>query len=105
LKKILFDNEGPVRRPLWDPRMGRMEETNNRALQLLDRLMDRAGVNIEAFKRWRIYVMRRRVSRCTFHPAFPRWIHDFHTIQSCYGLQFNWISLFKESNGKCRFSS
>ncbi len=28
-----------------------MEETNNRALQLLDRLMDRPGVDIEAFKR------------------------------------------------------
>ena len=30
---------------------GRMEETNYRALQLLDQLMDRPGVNIEAFKR------------------------------------------------------
>jgi hypothetical protein len=28
-----------------------MEETTNRALQLLDRLMDRPRVNIEAFKR------------------------------------------------------
>jgi hypothetical protein len=28
-----------------------MEETRNRALQLLDRLMDRPGVDIEAFKR------------------------------------------------------
>jgi len=37
--------------PLWDPRTGRMEETNNRALQMLERLMDKAGVNIEAFKR------------------------------------------------------
>ena len=51
MKKILFDNAGPVRRTLWDPRTGRMEETNNRALQLLDRLMDRPGVNIEAFIR------------------------------------------------------
>ncbi len=51
MKKILFDNEGPVRRPLWDPRTGRMEETGNRALQLLNRLMDRPGVDIEAFKR------------------------------------------------------
>ena len=33
------------------PRTGRMEETNNRALQLLDRLTDKPGVNIEAFKR------------------------------------------------------
>ncbi len=51
MKPIAFDNSGPVTRPLWDPRTGRMEETNNRALQLLDRLMDRQGVNIEAFKR------------------------------------------------------
>jgi hypothetical protein len=28
-----------------------MEETNNRALQLLDRLMDRPGVDIEAIGR------------------------------------------------------
>jgi len=28
-----------------------MEETNNRALQLLDRLMDKPGVDVEAFKR------------------------------------------------------
>ncbi len=40
-----------AKRPLWDPRTNRMEETNNRALQLLDRLMDRPGVDIEAFKR------------------------------------------------------
>ena len=51
MKKILLDDSGPVKRPLWDPRTGRMEETKNRALQLLDRLMDRPGVNIEAFKR------------------------------------------------------
>ncbi len=51
MKKILLDDSGPVKRPLWDPRMGRMEETNNRALQLLDRLTDNPGVNIEAFKR------------------------------------------------------
>ena len=51
MKKILLDELGPVTRPLWDPRTGRMEETNNRALQLLDRLMDRPGVDIEAFKR------------------------------------------------------
>ena len=44
-------DSGPVRRPLWDPRTGRMEKTNNRALQLLDRLMDRPGVDVEAFKR------------------------------------------------------
>ncbi len=44
-------NSSSVKRPLWDPRTGQMEETNNRALQLLDRLMDRPGVNIEAFKR------------------------------------------------------
>ncbi len=48
---IAFDNLGPVTRSLWDPRTGRMEETNNRALQLLGRLMGRPGVDIEAFKR------------------------------------------------------
>ncbi len=41
----------PAKRPLWDPRTGRTEETNNQALQLLDRLMDGPGVDIEAFKR------------------------------------------------------
>jgi len=51
MKKILLDDSVPVTRPLWDPRTGRMEETNNRALQLLDQLMDRPGVNTEAFKR------------------------------------------------------
>ncbi len=51
MNKILLDVSGPTRRPLWDPRTGRMEETNNRALQELDRLMDRPGVDIEAFKR------------------------------------------------------
>ncbi len=51
MKPIAFDNLGSVKRPLWDPRTGRMEETNNRALQLLDRVMDRPGVDIEAFKR------------------------------------------------------
>jgi len=51
VRKILLDDSGPVRRALWDPRTGRMEETNNRALQLLDQLMDRPGVDIEAFKR------------------------------------------------------
>jgi len=51
VKKILLNDSGPVTRPLWDPRTGRMEETSNRALQLLDRLMDGPGVDIEAFKR------------------------------------------------------
>ena len=51
MKKILFDNAGLASRPLWDPRTGRMEETSNRALQLLDRLMDSPSVNVEAFKR------------------------------------------------------
>jgi len=41
----------PVRRALWDPRSYRMEETTNRALILLDQLMDRPGVDIEAIKR------------------------------------------------------
>ena len=48
MKPIAFDNSGPVRRPLWDPRTGRMEETNNRALQLLDQLMDRPDVCVMA---------------------------------------------------------
>jgi len=51
MKKILLDDSGPIRRPLWDPRTNHLEETNNRALQVLDQLMDRPGVNIEAFKR------------------------------------------------------
>ena len=51
MRKILLDDSGPPKRPLWDPRTGRMEETNNRALQLLDQLMDGPGVDIEAFKR------------------------------------------------------
>ena len=51
MRKILLDKSGPITRPPWDPRTGRMEETNNRALQLLDRLMDRPGLDIEAFKR------------------------------------------------------
>ncbi len=51
MKKILLDDSGPATRPLWDPRTSRMEETNNRALQLLEQLMDGPGVNIEVFKR------------------------------------------------------
>jgi len=51
VKKILLDDSGPAKRALWDPRTGHMEETNNRALQLLDQPMDRPGVDIEAFKR------------------------------------------------------
>ena len=51
----IFDSDGYFPGPgnvlLTFPRTGRMEETNNRALQVLDRLMDRPGVNIEAFKR------------------------------------------------------
>ncbi len=43
MEKNFLDDSGPVQRPLWDPRTGRMEETNNRALQLLDRLMDKTG--------------------------------------------------------------
>ncbi len=48
MKVISLKNPGPVKRPLWDPHTGRMEETNNRALQLLDRLMDGPGVDFEA---------------------------------------------------------
>ncbi len=51
MRKILINDSSPVIRPLWYPRTGRMEETNNRALQLLDQLMDRPGVDVEAFKR------------------------------------------------------
>ncbi len=51
MKVLFLDDSGPVTRPLWDPRTGRMEETNNRALQLLDRLMDGPGMDIEEFKR------------------------------------------------------
>ncbi len=45
MKKILLDDSGPIKRPLWDPRAGHMEETNNRALQLFDQLMDSPGVD------------------------------------------------------------
>ncbi|MDP7371271.1 MAG: hypothetical protein QF919_12395 [Nitrospinota bacterium] len=48
---LSFDNSRPPQRALWDPRSYRMEETNNRALVLLDELMDNPSVNIEAFKR------------------------------------------------------
>ena len=48
---ISFENAETVSKAFWDPRSYRMEETNNRALQLLDRLMDSPSVNIEAFKR------------------------------------------------------
>ncbi len=51
MKLISLDDSRLIRRLLWDPRTNRMEETNNRALQLLDQLMDRPDVNIEAFKR------------------------------------------------------
>ena len=48
---ISFEDTEPVSKALWDPRSYRMEETNNQALQLLDRLMDSPSVDIEAFKR------------------------------------------------------
>jgi hypothetical protein len=51
MKIISIKDKGPIRRTLWDPRSNRIEETNNRALQLLDRLMDSPSVDIEAFKR------------------------------------------------------
>ena len=51
MKIISFERTEPVSKALWDPRSFRMEETNNRALQLLDRLMDSPTVDIEAFKR------------------------------------------------------
>ena len=64
MKKIVLDDSGPVLRPFWDPRTGRMEETNNRALQLLDQMMDKPGVDIEAFKRVADY--------CDDEEGFPR---------------------------------
>ena len=51
VKILSLVDTGPIRQALWDPRSYRMEETNNRALQLLDRLMDSPSVDIEAFKR------------------------------------------------------
>ena len=51
MKILTLDDTGPVRRALWDPRTGRMDETNNRALKLLDQLMDSPTLDIEAFKR------------------------------------------------------
>jgi len=51
MKILTFDDTGPVRHALWDPRSYRMEETTNRALMLLDELMDNPSVDIEAFKR------------------------------------------------------
>ncbi len=51
MKVISFEDTEPAGRALWDPRSYRMEETNNRTLQLLDRLMDSPTVDIESFKR------------------------------------------------------
>ena len=51
VKIISFENAETVSKAFWDPRSYRMEETSNRALQLLDRLMDSPSVDIEAFKR------------------------------------------------------
>ena len=51
MKILSLDDTGPIRQYLWDPRTNRMEETNNRALLLLDQLIDSPDVNIEAFKR------------------------------------------------------
>ena len=51
MRILTLDDGGPVRRALWDPRSCRMEETHNRALMLLDQLMDNPDVNIDAFKR------------------------------------------------------
>ena len=51
MKLISLEDSSPITRPLWDPRTGRMEETNSRALQPLDRLMNRPGVDVEAFRR------------------------------------------------------
>ncbi len=51
MKLISLEDSSPITRPLWDPRMCRMEETNSRVLQRLDRLMNRPGVDVEAFRR------------------------------------------------------
>ena len=51
MEKLSLEDNGPVRKALWDPRSYRMEETNNRVLMLLDELMDNPDVDIEAFKR------------------------------------------------------
>ena len=51
MKIISFEDTEPAGREFWDPRSYRMEETNNRALQLLDQLMDSPSVDTEAFKR------------------------------------------------------
>ena len=51
MKRLAFENTGPVRKSLWDPRSYRMEETHNRALILLDQLMENPDVNIEVFRR------------------------------------------------------
>ncbi len=51
MKILSFEDTEPVGRALWDPRSYRMEETNNRALMLLDQLMDNPSVDIEALKR------------------------------------------------------
>jgi hypothetical protein len=51
MEELSLDITGLGRKALWDPRSCRMEETRNNALILLDQLMDRPGVNIEAFKR------------------------------------------------------
>lgn len=48
---ISFENIDPVIRVLWDPRTNRMEETNNRAIILLNQLLDSPTVDTEAFKR------------------------------------------------------
>ena len=51
MKIISFEKTEPVSKALWDPRTYRMEETSNRVLMLLDRLLDSPSVDIEAFKR------------------------------------------------------
>jgi hypothetical protein len=51
MKIISLENPAPVIRPLWTPARAAWKKTKNRALQLLDRLMDRPGVDVEAFKR------------------------------------------------------
>ena len=51
MKPIPLESTGPISRPLWYPRMNRMEETSNQTSQPLNLLMDSPTVDVEAFKR------------------------------------------------------
>ena len=51
METISFESSDPIRMAQWGLQSYRMEETHNRALMLLDQLMDNPDVNIEVFKR------------------------------------------------------